>query len=72
MIHGKSKKEIVLTLEDLKDTQSETRTYFIECPANGSPEWRGPQFNSLQFMKGMMSSAQWTGVMLKLYLMILV
>lgn len=65
MIHGKVKREIVLTLEDLKRYPSETRTYFIECPANGSPEWRGPQFNSLQFMKGMMSSAQWTGVMLK-------
>ncbi len=65
MIHGKVKKEIVLTLEDLKKYPSETRTYFIECPANGSPEWRGPQFNSLQFMKGLMSAAQWTGVMLK-------
>ncbi|RBQ32253.1 sulfite dehydrogenase [Aliarcobacter vitoriensis] len=65
MIHGKVKKEVVLTLEDIKRYPSETRTYFIECPANGSPEWRAPQFNSLQFMKGMMSSAQWTGVMLK-------
>ena len=65
MIHGKVKKEVVLTLDDLKRYPSETRTYFIECPANGSPEWRGPQFNSLQFMKGMMSAASWTGVMLK-------
>lgn len=65
MIHGKVKKPIVLTLDELKKYPSETRIHFIECPANGSPEWRGPQFNSLQFMKGMMSSAQWTGVMLK-------
>ena len=65
MIHGKMKKEIVLTLEDLKRYPSESRTYFIECPANGSTGWRGPQFNNLQFMKGMMSSAEWTGVMLK-------
>ena len=42
MIHGKVKREVVLTLEDLKRYPSETRTYFIECPANGSPEWRGP------------------------------
>ena len=33
IIHGKVKKEIVLTLEDLKKYPSETRTYFIECPA---------------------------------------
>jgi sulfane dehydrogenase subunit SoxC len=65
MINGKVKKEIVLTLEDLQRYPSETRIYFMECPANGAPEWRGPQFNSLQFMKGLMSAAQWTGVMLK-------
>ena len=65
MIHGMMKKPIILTLEQLKRYPSETRTYFIECPANGSTGWRAPQFNNLQFMKGMMSSAQWTGVMLK-------
>eukprot|EP00792_Barthelona_sp_PAP020_P005725 TRINITY_DN2771_c0_g1_i1.p1 TRINITY_DN2771_c0_g1~~TRINITY_DN2771_c0_g1_i1.p1 ORF type:complete len:445 (-),score=83.80 TRINITY_DN2771_c0_g1_i1:4852-6186(-) len=65
MIHGKVKREVVLTLDDLKKYPSETRIYFIECPANGSTGWRGPQFNNLQFMKGMMSCAEWTGVMLK-------
>jgi sulfane dehydrogenase subunit SoxC len=65
MIHGKVKKEVVLTLDELKKYPSESRIYFIECPANGSTDWRGPQFNNLQFLKGMMSSAMWTGVMLK-------
>ena len=65
MIHGKVKREVVLTLDELKKYPSESRIYFIECPANGSTGWRGPQFNNLQFMKGMMSCAQWTGVMLK-------
>ena len=65
MIHGKVKKEIVLTLDEIKRYPSETRTYFIECPANGSTDWRAPQYNNLQFLKGMMSSAEWTGVMLK-------
>ena len=65
MIHGAVEKEIVLTLDDIKKYPSETRIYFIECPANGSTDWRGPQFNNLQFLKGMMSCAQWTGVMLK-------
>jgi sulfane dehydrogenase subunit SoxC len=37
----------------------------MECPANGAAEWKGPQFNSLQFVKGMMSNAEWTGVRLK-------
>jgi sulfane dehydrogenase subunit SoxC len=65
MIHGKVKKEVVLTLDEIKKYPSESRIYFIECPANGSTDWRGPQFNNLQFLKGMMSSAMWTGVMLK-------
>ena len=65
MIHGLVEKPIVLTLEQLKRYPSVTRTHFIECPANGGQEWRGPQFNSLQFAKGFMASAEWTGVYIK-------
>jgi len=65
MIHGLVEKPIVLTLEQLKRYPSVTRTHFIECPANGGQEWRGPQYNSLQFAKGFMSCAEWTGVYLK-------
>jgi len=65
MIHGLVDKEIVLTLDQLKRYPRVTRTHFIECPANGGQEWRGPQFNSLQFAKGFMSSAEWTGVYIK-------
>ena len=68
MIHGENgllKKPIVLTLEQLKRYPSVTRTHFIECPANGGQEWRGTQFNSVQFAKGFMSCAEWTGVYIK-------
>ena len=65
MIHGLVNKEIVLTLDELKKYPSVTRTHFIECPANGGQEWRGPQFNSIQFAKGFMSCAEWTGVYIK-------
>ena len=65
MIHGLVDQPLVLTMEELKRYPSESRIHFIECPANGSTGWRGPQFNNLQFMKGMMSQAQWTGVRLK-------
>ena len=65
MIHGLVEKPIVLTLEQLKKYPSVTRTHFIECPANGGQEWRGPQFNSVQFAKGFMSCAEWTGVYVK-------
>ena len=65
MIHGLVKKPIVLTLAQLKRYPSVTRIHFIECPANGGQEWRATQFNSVQFAKGFMASAEWTGVYIK-------
>jgi sulfane dehydrogenase subunit SoxC len=65
MIHGLVDKPIVLTLDQLKKYPSESRILFLECPSNGAGEWKGPQFNSLQFVKGMMSGSEWTGVRLK-------
>ena len=65
MIHGLVEKPLVLTLEQLKRYPSETEIRFIECPSNGAAEWKGPQFNSVQFVRGMMSCSEWTGVRLK-------
>ncbi len=65
MIHGLVEKPIVLTVDELKRYPSVSRIHFIECPANGGPEWRGPQFNSVQFARGMVSCAEWTGVYIK-------
>jgi len=65
MIHGLVEKPIVLTMDELKKYPNVSRVHFIECPANGGPEWRGPQFNSIQFAKGFMSCAEWTGVYIK-------
>jgi sulfane dehydrogenase subunit SoxC len=65
MIHGLVEKPIVLTMDQLKKYPNVSRIHFLECPANGGPEWRGPQFNSIQFAKGFMSCAEWTGVYIK-------
>jgi len=65
MIHGLVEKPIVLTLEQLKRYPSESKIHFVECPSNGAAEWKGPQFNSAQFVRGMMSCSEWTGVRLK-------
>ncbi len=65
MIHGLVEKPIVLTMDELKKYPNVSRIHFLECPANGGPEWRGPQFNSIQFAKGFMSCAEWTGVYIK-------
>jgi len=65
MIHGLVEKPIVLTLDELKRYPSESRILFLECPSNSAAEWKGPQFGTLQFVKGMMSCSEWTGVRLK-------
>ena len=65
MIHGLVEKPIVLTLAQLKRYPSESQIHFVECPSNGAAEWKGPQFNSVQFVRGMMSCSEWTGVRLK-------
>lgn len=65
MINGLVEKPIVLTLAQLKRYPRVTRTHFIECPANGGQEWRRPQYNSVQFAKGFMACAEWTGVYIK-------
>jgi len=65
MIHGMIEKPIVLTMDDIKKYPSESVIHFLECPSNGAAEWKAPQFNSLQFVKGMMSCTEWTGVRLK-------
>ena len=72
MIHGLVEKPLVLTMDELKKYPSVTRIHFIECPANGGPEWRNPQFPSIQFSKGFMSCAEWTGVYIKDILKVLV
>ena len=65
MIHGLVEKPIVLTLDELKRYPRESRILVMECPSNSAAEWKGPQFGTLQFVKGMMSCAEWTGVRLK-------
>ncbi|SFV57436.1 Sulfur oxidation molybdopterin C protein [hydrothermal vent metagenome] len=65
MIHGMVEKPIVLTMDDIKKYPRESVIHFLECPSNGAAEWKAPQFNSLQFVKGMMSCTEWTGVRLK-------
>ena len=68
MIHGLVEKTIVLTLDQLKRYPSESRILFMECPSNGAAEWKGPQFGSLQMVRGMMACSEWTGVRLSVIL----
>ena len=64
MIDGLVKRPLLLTLDQLQRFPSVSRTYFIECPANGATEWPAAQLNSLQFTHGLLGCAEWTGVKL--------
>ena len=64
MIHGLVERPRLFTMRDIERFPSVSRTYFLECPANGGMEWRGAQLNSLQFTHGMVGCAEWTGVKL--------
>ena len=64
MIHGLVERPIILTLDDLKRFPSVSEIKFLECPANGGMEWRGPQMTGIQYTHGMLSCCEWTGVRL--------
>jgi sulfane dehydrogenase subunit SoxC len=68
MIHGLVDNVLIFTMEDLMRFPSISEIKFIECPANGGMEWRGPQMEALQFTHGMLSCCEWTGVPLKVLL----
>ena len=64
LIHGMVDRPLLLSLADVQRFPSVSVIHFLECPANGGMEWRGPQLNSLQFTHGMVGCAEWTGVRL--------
>ncbi len=68
VIHGMVDKPLMFTVDDLKRFPCVNRVHFIECAGNGVLEQRSAQLNLLQFTHGLISSAEWTGVPLKLLL----
>ncbi len=65
VIHGLVDREVSFTMEDLLRFRPVDRIFFTECAANGGMEWRGAQLNGVQFTRGMLGCAQWTGIPLK-------
>ena len=64
IIHGLVEKPLIFTMDELKRFPSVSEIRFLECPANGGMEWKGPQMEGLQFTHGMISCCEWTGVKL--------
>src|SRR5262245_48497830 len=60
MIHGLVDRPLTFTMDDLKRLPSVTRLHFIECAGNRSSR----AAKNVQHTHGMVSCAEWTGVLL--------
>src|SRR6202171_3148244 len=71
-IHGMVDRPLSFSLDDLKRLPSVSRIHFVECHANGSPMIHGagnPNMGlPVQFIWGMSSCSEWTGVPLSVLL----
>ena len=63
VVHGLVQQPIKLTMDDLVRFPAVTRTHFIECSGNGGAEWRQPFGETIAQTHGLLSCAQWTGVL---------
>ena len=66
LVHGMTRKNLILTVDDLKAMPSATRMAFIECTGNGWENWKKAAENvTVQNTHGLVSTNEWTGVPLK-------
>ena len=64
MVNGLVTRPRVFTMDDLMRLPSVSRIHFIECGANTGPEWGNVALPSVQYTHGMISCAEFTGVLL--------
>ena len=65
VIHGLVKQPLVYTIESLSRYPMVTRTYFLECSGNSAPMFSSePLQVTAQALHGLVSNAEWTGVLL--------
>jgi len=63
MLHGLVDRALVFTMEDIRRFPSQSRIHFIEC--SGNPVYTEPYGKTASDLVGLVSCAEWTGVMLK-------
>ncbi len=65
VVHGMVEREMIFTVDQIRRFPAVSVVRFIECPANGGMEWRGAQLERCQYVRGMISCSEWTGVTLR-------
>jgi sulfane dehydrogenase subunit SoxC len=64
VIHGLVRQPLVFTMDEITRFPSVSRIYFLECSGNTSRGWAPPYPPTVQLSHGLLSCAEWTGVML--------
>jgi sulfane dehydrogenase subunit SoxC len=71
-VHGMVERPLSFTLDELKRLPSVSRIHFVECHGNGSPARHSDHEKKggvpIQFVHGMTSCSEWTGVLLSVLL----
>ncbi|WP_454629811.1 sulfite dehydrogenase [Bradyrhizobium cenepequi] len=63
MLHGLVDRPLIFTMDDIRQFPSQSRIHFIEC--SGNPVYTKPYGKTASDLVGLVSCAEWTGVMLK-------
>jgi sulfane dehydrogenase subunit SoxC len=63
MLHGLVDRPMLFTMDDIRRFPSQSRIHFIEC--SGNPVYTKPYGKTASDLVGLVSCAEWTGVMLK-------
>jgi sulfane dehydrogenase subunit SoxC len=61
LVHGRVRRPLVFTMDDLTRFPSVSRIHFLECSGNGQIEWTG-RGDTVQRTHGLISCCEWTGV----------
>ncbi len=68
VIHGRVKRPLSFSMEDLMRFPSVSRIHFLECSGNTLQEWKGTPGKTAQETHGLLSCCEWTGVPLNILL----
>lgn len=63
MLHGLVRRPLMLSVEELRRYPSTSRIHFLEC--SGNPAYTKPYRKTASDIMGLVSCAEWTGVLLK-------
>src|SRR5215510_15078950 len=62
VIHGMVNRPLSLSMDDIRQLPSITRTLVLECGGNSGGEWTAPGAADAQRSYGLVSGSEWTGV----------